>query len=285
MLGRIIRDKGRLTLWDQLPFTFAVNHTLRIMALAGLTGSFALPTSALTLTNYPTADTFVREAAPTANYGGAGSVSVSGSAAVNGSGTENGPADALLRFSMGGVVASLDSTYGAGGWTVSGATLRLTEQAAPSNPLYNRGTGSFEIRWVAANGWTEGTGTPNLPTTDGLSHDSLTPLLDPANDVSLGTFANAGLNTQQGFNLPLTDARFLADLAGAGDVNLYLTAVSPTIGFTFNSRSASATGARPFLELTVTAVPEPGAGSLILFGGLWLWRAGRGRAGRLQTSA
>jgi len=49
-------------------------------------------------TNSPDADSFVRAAAPTLNYGGAGALSVSGSNSVNGSGVTNGTFDGFIRF-------------------------------------------------------------------------------------------------------------------------------------------------------------------------------------------
>jgi hypothetical protein len=150
---------------------------------------------------------------------------------------------------------------------LSNVTLRLTEQAAPNNDLFNRGVGSFEIRWLSSDAWTEGTGSPNAPTTDGVAYNDLPSLLSPANDLSLGTFANAGQNIQQAFGLPLSATGFRDDLLQGNDVTLYLVATSPDLGFTFNSRSAAASGSRPLLELTAVLVPEPGTVGLLLLGG------------------
>jgi len=236
------------------------------LLMLSLLSVWASPSSALTLTNLPVADAFVRAAAPTSNYGGAGSLSVSGSAAANQLGQQNGLFDTLMRFSLGATMASFDTALGAGNWTLTGATLKLTEQAAPNNLIFNRGTGSFEIRWINNDSWIEGTGNPNTPTTDGVVYDDLASLLNGLTDVSLGTFANAGLNAQQSFVLPLSHASFLNDLLNGNEVSLYLTAISPEIGFTFNSRSAGAVSSRPFLELTAVAVPEPAAGGLTLLG-------------------
>lgn len=233
----------------------------------GLAGGWAGPSFALTLTNFPTADTFVRAAAPSANYGGAGNLAVSGPTATNRLGQQNGQFDTLMRFSLAGTVAAFDTAFGAGNWELIGVTLRLTEQAAPNNDLFNRGVGSFEVRWLSSDAWTEGTGNPNTPTTDGVTYNDLPGLLSPANDLSLGVFANAGLNTQQAFSLPLSAAGFRDDVLQGNDVTLHLVAISPDIGFTFNSRSAASLSSRPFLELTAVLVPEPGAVGLLLLGG------------------
>jgi hypothetical protein len=232
--------------------------------------------SPLTVTLTPSADAFVRSADAGHNYGGAGALSVSGSAAVNGSGQQNGLFDSLLQFQLGSAIASFDSTFGAGNWTLSSATLRLTEVAAPGNTLFNRGIGSFQISWMANDSWLEGSGSPTAPATDGVTYDALPSLLLSSSTVSLGTFANAGQNTQQEFALPLSDGTFLNDLTSGGTASFYLTAASPGVGFTFDSRNFGTASARPILE--VTAVPEPGVIVMAMVGGLGLlvgcgWRS------------
>jgi hypothetical protein len=256
----------RRCLW----FASGVKQIIRIALLCSLSAGWVASASALTITNVPVADTFLRSAAPASNYGGAGALSVSGSAAVNRLGQQNGLFDSLMRFSLSGTMSAFDAAYGAGNWTLNSVTLRLTETAAPNSDLFNRGVGQFEIRWLANDLWTEGTGTPTTPTTDGIAYNGLPSLLNAGSDVSLGTFANAGQNTQQGFALPLTDPSFLNDLLHGGTVSLYLTASSSTIGFTFNSRSFATASGRPFLELTASAVPEPAVGGLLALGMLFL---------------
>src|SRR5262249_15983780 len=112
----------------------------------------------------PDADSFVRSLAPASNYGAGGALSVSGASAVNGSGVPNGLLDTLMGFPTSNLVASLDGTLGSGGWIVTGVRLVLTEMATPDNAIFNRGVGAFEVRWLAADGWVEGTGKPNAPT-------------------------------------------------------------------------------------------------------------------------
>ena len=250
-----------------------------VVMAASLVACVASAQSPVTVSSTPTADAFVRSADPTHNYGGGGALSVSGSAAVNGSGQQNGSFDSLMRFSLNGAVSSFDAAFGAGNWTLSSAKLWLTEVAAPTSTMFNRGVGSFEVRWMANDGWGEGTGTPSAPTTDGVTYKDLPSLTPVASTVSLGTFANAGQNTQQAFALPLNDSTFLSDLMSGGSVSFYLTAASPGVGFTFNSRSFGTVSGRPFLE--VTAVPEPGVTALLALGGLGLvgrrvWRRSRG---------
>lgn len=209
-----------------------------------------------TVTVVPEADAFVRSADPTSNYGGAGAIAISGSAAVNGSNQQNGAFDSLVRFSMSNVVASLDSALGTHDWLVLRASLKLTEMGAPPNSIFNRGVGTFEIRRLASDSWIEGTGAPIAPTTNGVVWNDLPSLLNPSLDVSLGQFANGGIDGTLSFALSLKDA-FLSDIREGGRVTLYLTAVSPQIGFTADSRTFVAPSNFPIFEITAAANPHP----------------------------
>ena len=202
----------------------------------------------------PSADAFVRALAPSANYGAAGSLSVSGSAAVNGSGQQNGPSESLMRFPMSGVAASLNGSFGSNGWVVTEATLVVTEVGAPKNGIFNRGVGGFEIRWIGSDGWVEGTGRPIAPTADGVAYQDLSSVLNPAGDMSLGWFTNSGMDGPVSFPLELAGALVSNVVAGA-DLNLYLKAASTSVGFTFNSRDFTGTNSWP--SLTITAVAKP----------------------------
>jgi hypothetical protein len=202
----------------------------------------------------PAADAFVRSLAPGNNYGAAGALSVSGSGAMNGSGQQNGMFDSLIRFPMSNVVAAVAGAFGTNGWVVTGAALSLNEMAAPNNPIFDRGVGAFEIRWIASNTWVEGTGTPNSPTNDGVAYQDLSSLLNPAWDEPLGSFTNSGLDGTVSFPLPLAGGLVSNVVAGA-DVNLYLTAASELVGFTFNSRNFAGTNSWPVLTIIATAKP------------------------------
>ena len=100
----------------------------------------------------------------------------------------------------------------------------------------------------------EGSGKPNLTTADGVAYQDLSSILNPALDASLGTFTNSGLDATVSFPLPLAGGLVSNVLAGA-DVNLYLTAASGSVGFTFNSRDYTDSNAWP--GLTLTAVMKP----------------------------
>lgn len=214
------------------------------------------------MTVLPDADAFVRSSAPASNYGGGGALSVSGAAAVNGLGQQNGLFDTLMRFPMSNVVSGLDEALGED-WIVTGVRLVVTEMAMPDNAIFNLGVGKFEIRWIATDNWIEGTGRPNAPTSDGVTWQDLPAILNSNLDVSLGIFTNTGANAQISNSLSLAES-FIADIRLAGEVNLYLTAASAQIGFTFNSRNFGNTNAQPYLEMTAVANPKPRIESIVI---------------------
>jgi hypothetical protein len=213
-----------------------------------------------TLSIRPDADSFIRSQAPTSNYGGGGALSVSGAAAVNGSGQQNGAFDTLMRFSMSDAVSTLDAALGQD-WIVTGARLVVTEMAIPDSEIFNRGVGQFEIFWIGSDNWIEGTGRPNAPTNDGVCWQDLPAILN-SNVVSLGVFTNAAANAQISFPLKLAE-QLMVDLRSGGEVSLYLTAVSPDMGFTFNSRNFGNTNAQPFLEFSAVANPRATINSIV----------------------
>lgn len=229
----------------------AVRIFLTLLSLTVIAGS----TRGAVFTNSVSADAFVCAAAPTLNYGKAGALSVSGPAAANSLGATNGVFDSFIRFNTAALVTNFDSAFGSNNWAISRATLLVTEVGAPANPMFNRGTGAFEIRWIAHDNWIEGTGTPSLPTTNGITYNEEPALLNNATDASLGAFTNAGMDGSLSFSLGLP-AAFVNNLKAGGDVSLYLTAIDPGIGFTFHSHDYGTLSDWPVLE--ISAAPRPG---------------------------
>jgi hypothetical protein len=162
---------------------------------------------------------------------------------------------------MSDAVATLDAALGQD-WIVTDARLVVTEMAIPDNEIFNRGVGQFEIFWIGSDNWIEGTGRPNAPTNDGVAWQDLPALLN-SNVVSLGVFTNSGANGQISFPLKLAE-RLIADLRSGAEVSLYVIAVSPDIGFTFNSRNFGNTNAQPFLELNAMENPRPKFDTIVL---------------------
>ena len=221
---------------------------------------FAGSTHAAVFTNNADADAFVRFNAPAANYGGAGALSVSGANSTNiASGLTNGLADTFIRFNTAAMVTNFNSRFGTNNWVISGAKLQVTEVGSPNNSIFDQGKGEFAVYWVADSNWAEGTGTPMSPTADGIAYDNEPTLL--TNTTNLGTFTNAAANTTLIFPLALPPA-FITDAQAGGEVTLFLTAIDPQIGFTFNSRTFGTASPRPFLE--ISALPVPGISAVNL---------------------
>lgn len=211
----------------------------------------------------PDADAFVRAESPSLNYGAAGALAVSGLTATNASGVMNGAYDSFIRFNTAALIESFDSRYGSNNWVVTHTALQLTEQGAPTSPIFNRGVGTFQVRWVANTNWMEGTGTPAAPTMDGVSYSSETVLLNSNTDEVLGTFTNSGANQALFFYLTMPPG-FVNALKSGAEVGLYLTAASPNIGFTFYSREFGTATDWPFL--VIAAIPQTGITGVHLSG-------------------
>jgi len=210
----------------------------------------------ITVSNAPVADAFVRASDPTHNYGGAGALEVAGSSSTNiMNGAATGAMDSFLRFDVSSLVASFNSNLGTGNWQVTGVTLQLTEVGNPNNAVFGSGLGGFQIYWIANDSWVEGSGTPASPGSSGVVFNDEASLL-AAGQVSLGTFSNSFASGVRRLTLSLP-ASLLADISNGGSVSFFLTATTDKIGFNFNSRSFGTVSARPSLELTAMAVPEP----------------------------
>ena len=119
-----------------------------------------------TFSSNPTADAFVTTG-PTGNlsnnnYGGGGALSVAAP------GLAQGQFQSVLQFGLSGAKSSFDGQFGAGQWSIQTITLQLTA-APPNNPIFNASAaGQFAISFMQNNSWTEGTGTPQAPTTTGI---------------------------------------------------------------------------------------------------------------------
>ena len=209
----------------------------------------------ITLSVLPSADAFVVASAPTNNYGAAGASSVSGVAGTNSDGQLNGVADSLARFPMSNLVSAVDAALGTHDWLVTRSILHLYEMGTPPHPIFSRGVGRFEIRWIRNDFWIEGTGIPSLPTTQGVSWQDLPTILAPGLDKTLGFFTNSGTDGELSFELTLVPS-FVSDIRSGTEVGLYFTAASPEIGFTFDARSFVVPDDRPRLEITAAARPS-----------------------------
>src|SRR6266481_2097290 len=111
------------------------------------------------------------------NFGGAGTLVVAPASSVK------GEFQSVIKFNLSNGVALFNTACGTNNWTVGGISLELTSNygvggVQPNNPIFNViNGGQFVIEWLSDDDWVEGTGNPNLPTTDGVTYDSLPSLL------------------------------------------------------------------------------------------------------------
>jgi hypothetical protein len=209
----------------------------------------------------PSADAFVTTG-PTGNlsnnnYGGAGALSI---AAPN---LSQGEFQSVLQFNLSTVKSAFDSQFGVGQWSIQSITLQLTA-TAPNNAIFNApAAGQFAISWMQNDGWSEGTGTPQAPTTTGITFSTLSSFLSPA-DQTLGAYSfNGATSGNITCTLGLTPS-ISADVLAGNNVSLRMFATDSAISGVFDSRNFGTGSARPVL--TITAVPEPASLALAVMG-------------------
>jgi hypothetical protein len=185
-------------------------------------------------------------------------------------GIPQGRFDSVLKFNTAAAVQQFNSQFGPGNWMLSFVRLRVSELAAPPNPIFNRGVGTFEVRWLASDDWTEGFGSPIFPSmpppeSNAMTWNFLQAFLPQTSETTLGTYSNTLTNTTHFFTLSAA-APFVADLMAGGSVSLHMLPVSSTIGFTFRSGNYFSASSRPALQVTAVLIPEPSTLSLLALG-------------------
>ena len=220
-----------------------------------LSSLFAAQTRAAVFSTNPISDAFVTTG-PTGNLSG-NNYGAAGALGVSASGLPKGEFDSVLQFNVAGAVSAFNAQYGVGQWTIQSVTLQLTA-TAPNNPIFNTSAaGQFQINWMQNNSWSEGTGTPTAPATNGISYTTLKNTFAGPGDESLGTFAfNGATNGTSTFNLSLAPG-FASNLLSGIYVSLEMFAADTNVSALFDSRNFGAPGSRPVL--TIDAVPEPEA--------------------------
>jgi len=188
------------------------------------------------------------------NFGGAGTLVVAPAASVK------GELQSILEFNLTNAVGLFDTNFGAGNWTITGISVKLTSNygtagVQPNNAVFPMiSGGNFVIEWLSTNGWPEGTGTPNLPTMDGVTCDSLPGLLSGAHEIlCTNTYSPPGNNVPVAYSLPL-DTNLVAEISAGGDVTFLLYAADDQIGYLFNSYSYGR-GNEPLILVTANLMP------------------------------
>jgi hypothetical protein len=218
----------------------------------------------------PVADAFVATG-PTDNlsgnnYGGGGAL------AVAAPGLPNGEFQTVMRFDTSSLLASLNSQFGAGQWTIQSVSLRLSS-SPHNNAIYNNpAPGLFSVALLQNSSWVEGTGNASNPASTGITYNSLlNTFVNPAADQPLGTFSfpggTSGINT---YALALAP-QLTSGLATGSSLSLRLFAADNRVSYLFSSRSGNSSD-QP--QLLITAIPEPSSLALLIIGlGFLLSRA------------
>ncbi len=234
-----------------------------VTLLAVIVGVAGQHVTAATQTMNPVADAFVTTG-PTGtfsdnNYGGGGSLAVSAAS------RPQGQFQTVMRFDLSAAMAAFDAQYGAGVWSIQSVTLQLTANNPASNPFFNaQSAGQFQVFWMQNDSWNEGSGTPNAPTSDGITFNTLQNTFIGPNDEAIGTFSvGTATSGSTVFTLNLTSG-FNADLLSGGLVSFRIASADNSVSYLFNSRTFNQAASRPLL--TVNAVPEPGSFALALSG-------------------
>ena len=185
------------------------------------------------------------------NFGAAGTLVVAPASSAN------GEFQSVIKFNLADGVAQFNSAYGSNNWTITGVTLDLTSNygvggVQPNNPIFPViSGGQFVIEWLSDDDWLEGTGTPNLPTTDGVCHNSLPALLVPPREIlCTNTYSPPGNNVHVFWPLPLT-TNLVSDICGGGDVTFRVYAADNQVGYLFNSYKYGR-GNEPLIHVVAT---------------------------------
>jgi hypothetical protein len=228
-----------------------------LTAMAVLAASVCLGQSS-SFSVQPIADAFVDAGGglSSSNFGGAGSL------AIAAPGLPQGEFQSVLKFDLSAAQSSFNAQFGAGQWTIQSVTLQLTS-SPHNNAIFNDvAAGQFAVSLMQNNSWVEGTGTGGIPSSDGISYNSLLgTYINNATDQALGTFIFPGGTSGQNSYLLTLSSGLEGDITSGGDLSLRLFAADTSVSYLMTSRSGSAS-ARPDILVQVVGVPEPSSVAL-----------------------
>jgi alpha-tubulin suppressor-like RCC1 family protein len=188
------------------------------------------------------------------NFGAAGTLAIAPASSLK------GEFRSVIRFNLAGMTNQFNADLGTNNWAVTNITLQLTSNwgqdgAQPNNPIFNViSGGQFVIEWMSDDTWIEGTGTPNLPTTDGITYGELPMyLVSPHIPLCTNTYVPPGPNVAVDWLLPM-QPDLVTNVAAGGDVDFYFYAADDQVNYLFNSYKYGR-GNVPLILVMAAALP------------------------------
>ena len=221
-------------------------------------GGCPIVQSQVTYTGTTSADTFLATGSSNnpagsdltgLNFGAAGILAIASPSSAK------GEFQSVIKFNLSDAISLFNTTYGTNNWTINGISLEIggnygTAGVQPNNPIFNViSGGKFVIEWLSDDDWVEGTGNPNLPTTDGVTYNLLPALLSNRHEIlCTNTYSPPGDNVHVTWPLPL-NANLLADVTAGDDVSFLFYAADDQINYLFNSHN-DGHGNEPLIHVT-----------------------------------
>jgi hypothetical protein len=200
------------------------------------------------------ADTFVSSGEPDSNFGIQAGMEIAGPTLA-----QPRTQKTLLRFSTAAMHAAFDADYGPGNWVVTGVTLSLFSNYAtagiqPANARFNKiAPGGFEFDLLSNNSWNEMS----------ITWNTLPDILPgPGNNntlTSLGTFFWDAAGEHSSIWALGVNPNLAGHIYDGDQVTIFgQPTAGSTVGYLFNTLTLDP----GYLNVTVTAVPEPSIGAL-----------------------
>ena len=223
--------------------------------------------------------------------GGAGGVQ--GGLSVTNTGGLATAANEAFKFNVGSLVDSLNTTHGAGNWTIDNLTLNFNSSyKLQNNSRFGRGSGTYDVYWVGNDGWAQSKGTAGDKQLNPVYASNLSDLHTWAGSESLlgsysfnlvaGSDGYVNITLQLGETSAFVQDILTASAAGSNKAaSLYLMGTSDTLGmiiFTGGQGQSLPTLSFDVLEVdSVPTIPEPSSWALLAAGALVLPRLRRRR--------
>ena len=133
-------------------------------------------------------------------------------------------ANVTLKFYFGTYVDYLNTTYGAGNWTIANPQLTFQYTLYANNTRFNGGAGSFNIYWVNNDSWVQGVSDPPYATSPSgfsgwaSSYALLTPT--PINFLWDTHYSNWGVNGYTGTYSDCNTPAWITDKTGNKEASI-----------------------------------------------------------------